>query len=56
MKERKQYNGQTKIKRCACVHAYQDRKYGLQRRVMNIGGKKTDFTTYKCTVCGDTQF
>lgn len=38
--------GPTKIMRCQCSHAYQDKKYGLGMRVFNKGATK-----YKCTVC-----
>lgn len=34
---------------CTCIHAYQDQKYGEQKRVCNAtkGGEGA-----KCTVCG----
>jgi hypothetical protein len=32
---------------CECVSAYQDSKYGVQRRVANKGN-----AGWKCTVCG----
>lgn len=40
-----------RIHRCTCRHAWQDAKYGVGRRAMNLtmtaGGK-----TFRCTVCG----
>ena len=39
----------TKIKKCTCEHAEQDKLYGVKNRLMNPmekGGK------YRCTVCG----
>lgn len=39
---------QTKIVTCSCVHEFQDKKHGKQRRVANATkGKK-----FRCTVCG----
>jgi hypothetical protein len=37
----------TKVVVCNCKHAYQDEKYGENKRVMNKTGKG-----YRCTVCG----
>ena len=37
----------TAIKPCACKSTYQDKHYGKDKRVHNIGKKKTT-----CTVCG----
>lgn len=36
----------TKIITCTCIHDYQDRLYGLGRRVHNATK-----TGYRCTVC-----
>lgn len=45
----------TAIRTCFCQHAFQDRKYGHMKRVMNArpnkGGKDAK-TIYRCTVCG----
>ena len=41
----------TKVIKCVCINEYQDKKYGEQKRVHNIGGTK-DEPTYTCTVCG----
>ena len=46
----------TMIKKCSCVHAYQDKVYGLGKRVHNITGGKTETTSYTCTVCGRNNF
>ena len=41
----------TKIFKCNCKHAFQDKIYGVGRRVFNKGaGKNTE--VWKCTVCG----
>ena len=40
----------TKIKSCTCKHEWQDKTYGVGKRVMNSTTKET--TTYRCTVCG----
>lgn len=45
----------TVIKRCGCkstppgISEYQDKKYGVGMRVMNLDQKKVEAT---CTVCG----
>ena len=39
-------NGGTEVLRCSCVNEYQDKKYGKQMRVHNVGTKGS-----KCTVC-----
>ena len=36
-----------RILECSCSHAYQDKKYGIGRRVHN-----PTKNGYKCTVCG----
>lgn len=36
------------IKKCTCVHEYQDKKYGEQNRACTVTIKETA----KCTVCG----
>jgi hypothetical protein len=38
------------IKRCTCEHEFQDKKYGLKKRVHN---SCKDEGKYRCTVCGD---
>ena len=40
----------TKIASCYCNNAYQDKKYGVGKRVFNQLGK--DENQYKCTCCG----
>ena len=44
----------TVIKRCDCVHAFQDKKYGDGLRVHNLTGKKGSCIgkLSRCTVCG----
>ncbi len=41
----------TKIKKCTCANAYQDKRYGEFKRVHNQSGTK-DKVTWTCTVCG----
>lgn len=39
------------IVKCTCEHSYQDKKYGLGKRVMNtLFGKNSNKA--RCTVCG----
>lgn len=38
----------TIIRKCNCIHEFQDRTYGLQNRVMN---SLADINKYRCTVC-----
>lgn len=38
---------ETKIQGCTCIHKYQDKKYGLFKRLHNV---KVDKKTV-CTVC-----
>jgi hypothetical protein len=35
---------------CSCKHEYQDKLYGVGRRVFNMGK-----ANYKCTVCKSTK-
>ena len=37
----------TRIIKCTCIHAQQDKLYGKRRRVMN----QTKDGQYRCTVC-----
>lgn len=41
----------TKVVQCDCVSEYQDRRYGIGRRVAN----KTDNGDFRCTVCGKSK-
>lgn len=42
------------IKPCKCVNAYQDKRYGKNKRVHNpCGGTAKIPGGYRCTVCGD---
>jgi hypothetical protein len=43
----------TAILSCNCKHGYQDRTYGVGKRVCNVG-KTGDKAS--CTVCGKDQF
>lgn len=39
---------------CACANDFQDRRYGKQRRVMNLTRKAknpTDIPIYRCSIC-----
>ena len=38
-----------KIKKCSCVHKFQDKRYGKGKRAHTINEKNTEFT---CSVCG----
>jgi hypothetical protein len=40
----------TEVKNCDCKHAYQDKQYGKNKRVWNIGATKKS-----CTVCGKSE-
>lgn len=41
------------IQPCECHHSYQDDRYGLGMRIMNMQGKDLSKSTeVKCTVCG----
>lgn len=42
----------TKIIKCKCKHAFQDKTYGKDYRVHSVGGTPTQ-PTYKCTVCAN---
>lgn len=39
------------IKECVCEHAFQDKMYGKQKRVMNPRAKNSGKQEYRCTVC-----
>jgi hypothetical protein len=43
-----------KIALCNCANAYQDKKYGKNKRAFNLcgGGSHAVSTTYRCSVCG----
>jgi len=40
------------IAKCICKHDYQDKKYGLQNRVMNRAPTNNEPDRVRCTVCG----
>jgi hypothetical protein len=40
------------ILNCTCVHDYQDKRYGKNRRVHNAKKSKAGGIEYGCTVCG----
>lgn len=44
----------SKVLTCKCKNEYQDRRYGVGKRVMNAlgGGKGGKAGEYRCTVCG----
>ena len=44
------------ILQCVCKHEFQDKQYGVQKRLYNIvkhSGDKVDKTIKRCTVCGN---
>jgi len=42
------------IKKCTCIHEYQDEKYGTGKRVHNaLASNSGHPRQYRCTVCGD---
>ena len=45
---------ESKILRCTCAHAGQDKLHGKGMRVFNKLGGKDKHDTYRCTVCGTT--
>ena len=41
------------IRKCTCIHDYQNKQYGKGKRVMNETRKSsTNHIIYRCTVCG----
>jgi len=42
----------TRILNCTCISTYQDKKYGLGRRVKNERVKDMKHRGWACTVCG----
>ena len=46
-----------KIIKCACISAYQDKKYGKGKRVANKSGTNSEISSskWRCTVCGKGQ-
>jgi len=47
---------QDNIKRCTCMHAYQDEKYGKGNRVHNaMASTQQHLRKYRCTVCGSVK-
>lgn len=43
----------TQVIKCTCKHEYQDKKYGVGRRLMNatLKSKANNTIVYRCTVC-----
>ena len=41
----------TKILKCDCVHPFQDKEHGKQKRVHNSCHPKNDTPDWRCTVC-----
>jgi len=54
-KENKTKRGQTAIKKCSCLHEYQDLRYGPGNRVFNAGGAPESLK-WRCTVCGQQKY
>jgi len=46
----------TIILKCNCPHEFQDKEYGLQKRVHNALKKKESQQQYRCTVCGNVKY
>jgi len=44
----------TKIMKCRCEHAFQDKTYGKENRVHNIMQRDSKIQ-YRCTVCKDVR-
>lgn len=44
----------TTVKPCKCKNDYQDKRYGVQERLMNVADKKRigNNPQLSCTVCG----
>lgn len=40
------------IRTCTCASVYQDARYGVGKRVMNMGVGTGGGKTWRCTVCG----
>lgn len=41
----------TKVIDCSCVHAYQDKRYGVGKRLANNAGGTKGAKGWRCTVC-----
>lgn len=41
--------GLNKVRKCSCVHEFQDKRYGKGKRVHTYSSKDDE---YRCTVCG----
>lgn len=45
-----------KVMFCRCIHKFQDKHYGKNKRLHNpLGGKGRGGEGYRCTVCGDVK-
>jgi len=44
----------TEVKKCTCIHKFQDEIYGVGRRVHNQSLKDRT-VRWRCTVCGDVK-
>ena len=42
----------TKVISCSCKNEYQDKAYGMNKRLGNVKGDKPDSDIVRCTVCG----
>lgn len=42
----------TKVISCSCKNEYQDKVYGMNKRLGNVKGDKSDSDIARCTVCG----
>lgn len=42
----------TKVINCSCKNEYQDKVYGVNKRLGNVKGDKSDNDTARCTSCG----
>lgn len=42
----------TKVINCSCKNEYQDKLYGMNKRLGNVKSDKSDSDTARCTSCG----
>lgn len=42
----------TRVISCSCKNGYQDKVYGVNKRLGNVKGDKSDSDTARCTSCG----
>lgn len=42
----------TTVINCKCNSGYQDKMYGVNKRLANVKGDKPDASVARCTICG----